>query len=255
MGELMYGDAMHIRAQATIDAGRITKASGNERRGAESDLMRFSASLGNRRAMDAAGKNITAITENIGRNLDAASAGTFQGRIAAAEELGANAALAAAAGAGGSSVDSYNQTVRLNNAMQEEQRARGINSDNINASNSRGDVLTETVAGLDNSPYFAEQDYTEFVDHHKMSDFDRIQTLGMAAAATYVTGNPQAGMAFIGLGESKQAASNGDFAGAQSSLMGAVQNGMAAFKSAHDTAAGKKVTATAYNASSSVRIK
>jgi hypothetical protein len=237
MGELLYGNAIHIRKQAEIDAGRITKASGNEKRGAISDLQRFSQSLSNSRTLDAGGKNIGAITENISRSLDAATFGTFMGRVQAAEELGALTAQVAVAGAGGSSVESYEGTVRLSQAMQEEQASRRVNSENISASNQRGDILTDTVDSLGNDVILADQDYTQFVDHKKMSTFDRIATIGMAAGA-FMAGGPQASMAVIGMAESQQAANNGDFAGAQSAAFGAIQNGISAFKTSHKMAGG-----------------
>lgn len=234
MGQLLYGDAIHIREQAKIEAARVTQKSGNERRGAESELQRFSASLANQRRMDAAGKNVTNITENISRNMDAASFGTFMGRVAAAEELGAHVAMASAAGVGGSSVEVYNSTLRLNAAMQEEQNARAVNSDNINASRQRGDMIVDAVAGLDNSIYSASLDFNEYVDHKKQGTFSKLMTLGLAAGATYF-GGPQAGMAVIGLSEAGQAARNGDFASANQSVMGAVSNaygGVKAYRAA-----------------------
>lgn len=238
MGSILYGTAIHIREQAKIDAARITRASGNEKRGALSALSSFSASLSNQRAMDAAGTNINNITENIGRNLDAAATGTFMSRIQAAEELGAHTAMASAAGVGGSSVELYGDTLRLNQAMQEEGNSRAVNSDNIAAGRSRGYVLSDAVASFDNSRYFADLDYTINVDHKKQSTLSKIFTLGTAAVATYF-GGPQAGMAVIGLNESKQAARNGDFATASSEAMGALRNGMSAASDFHKTNGGK----------------
>jgi len=229
VGSLIYADAIHTREQAKIDAARITQKSGNERRGAQTALQQFSASLANSRAMDAAGKNINSITGDIARNLDATTAGNLQSRVAAAEELGANTAMAAAAGVGGSSVEVYNHTIRLNQAIREEAQSRATNSDLINASNNKGQQLVEATASLDNNVYRADLDFTQYVDHHKMSLFERLGYLGAAAAATYF-GGPQAGMAVVGLAESEQAASNGDFQTASNSLMGAVQNGFQAYK-------------------------
>lgn len=229
MGAILYGGAIHIREQAKIDAARITQKSGNERRGAESELQRFSASLGNQRLLDAAGKNVNAITENIGRNLDAATFGDFMGRVAAAEELGAHTAMAAAAGVGGSSVEIYNETVRLSRAMQDEQSDRAVRSDLINASTARGDTMTEAVASMDNNVYRADLDFKQYVDHKKPSTLGNIFSLGLAAAATYF-GGPQAGMAVIGLREGKIAADNGDYASANQSVMGALGNAVGGFK-------------------------
>jgi hypothetical protein len=229
MGEILYAGAIHIQKQSQIDAARITQKSGNERRAAESELGRFSASLSNRRVMDAAGKNINAITENIGRNLNAGAFGTFMGRVQAAEELGANTAALAAQGVGGSSMEVYNATVRMSNAMQEEQRARAINSDNIAASAQRGDVLVDATGSLDNNVIRADLDFNQYVDHKKMGLLTRVMAVGAAATATYF-GGPQAGSAVLGAFEGHQKARNGDIAGASQSMMGAIQNGIGGFK-------------------------
>lgn len=246
MGSLLYGDAIHIREQSKIDAARITQKSGNELRGAQTALQQFSASLANSRAMEAAGKRANAITENIARNLDASAAGEFMSRVQAAEELGANLAMAAAAGVGGSSVEAYNQTIRLNRAMQEEQGDRATRSDLVNATMARGDALIEATAGLDNNVYRANLDYTQYVDHKKMGTFERLGFLGMAAAAT-VFGGPQAGAAVVGLAESKQAAMNGDFGTASQSLTGAIQQGLSAYRTHHTTGGYWRSTANKRN--------
>lgn len=235
MGEILFANDIHAVKQAQVEANRLTEASGNEKRGAISDLQRAGQAIGNRRILDAAGKNINAITENIGRNLDASASGTFQSRIAAAEELGSNIAQAAAAGVGGSSVESYNDTLRLHQSIQEEQQGRATNTDNISASNSRGDTLVDAVGSMDNSVIRADLDFTQYVDHHKMGLFTRLATVGVAAAAT-VYGGPQAGMAVVGAAEAGQQVQNGDYAGASSSIMSSIQMGMNGFKAAHDTA-------------------
>jgi hypothetical protein len=229
MGQLLYAGAIHIVEQAKIDAARITQKSGNERRGAETALQQFSAALGTKRRLDAAGDNINAINENIGRNLDAAAAGTFQSRIAAAEEAGAHAAMAAAAGMGGSSVDVFNETVQLANAMREENASRAVRSDSVSASAQAGSVLKDAVASIDNNVYAANLDFKQYVDHKKPSTLGNLATLGIAAAATYF-GGPKAGAAVISLREADIAASNGDFAGASSSLSSAANMGFSSFK-------------------------
>lgn len=132
--EMLYSDAIHIREQAKIDAARITQKGRNERAAAESDLARWTQSLSNQRRMKAAGETSKKITENIGRNLDAATTGSFMGRLAASEELGANLVQAAAAGVGGSTIEVYNSTMKLNRLMQEENSDRAVNTDLLEAS-------------------------------------------------------------------------------------------------------------------------
>jgi hypothetical protein len=227
MGSILYGDAEHIRKQAEIEAARTVRKSGNEKRGAQSALATFSASLSNQRALDAAGVNINNITENVSRNLDAAATGTLMSRIGAAEELGAHVSAAASAGVGGASVEAYNNTLRLNQAMQEEGASRAVNSDVIAAGNARGYALTDAVGSLDGNRYFADQDYTINVDHKKMGTLTKILAVGATAAATYF-GGPQAGKAVMSAFESRQSARNGDFGAASSHLSNAVSSGLSA---------------------------
>jgi len=240
MGSMLYAGATHIIEQSKIDAARITQKSGNEKRGAIAALQRGAASIANQRVLDAAGSQVNDISGNIARNLDAASQGHFMSRIAAAEELGSSMAMAAAAGVGGSSVEAYNSTVRLNRAMQEEQAMRAVNSDNINMSAQRGAVMSNAVAGMDNNVYNADQDFTQYVDHKKgkgLFSFEGIATVAGAAAATYF-GGPKAGQAVLKLGTSliqgNNAAANGDFATAGSQMDSAIKAGFDTFKAAGD---------------------
>lgn len=252
MGQILYGGAIHIREQAKIDAARITQKSGNERRGAESALQQFSASLANQRRMDAAGKQVNANAENVARNLDATASGNLMLRVRAAEELGSSIAMAASAGVGGSSVEAYNATLRLNRAMQEEQQDRATRSDLINATQATGEALEEAAAGLDNNVYRANLDFTQYVDHKKMGTLEKLFWVGSAAAAT-VVGGPQAGSAVLGVAESKMSAMNGDYASASQSLTGAVQNGFSAYRDYRST--GGHYWRSTQTANSGVKLK
>ena len=237
MGELLFGGAIHKREQAAINARRTTRKSGNERRGAEADLARTSSSIGNQRILDAAGTRINNLTETISRNLDAAAAGDFSTRIAAAEELGANVASAAAAGVGGSSVEGFNATLRLQRDIEDESIDRRVASDTLEAARNRGYVLEDAVAALDSNAVFADQDYTIDVDHKKSGFLSKLVTVGAAAAATYF-GGPKAGAAVINLSEAGAAARNGDFASAQSSLITGAKLGYSTFQDKQATKAG-----------------
>lgn len=243
MGQLLNADAIHIREQAKIDAARITTKSGNERRGAESTLANFSQSLSNMRNMRAGGEAFNDAQGNIARAAEAASVGPLKMRLAAAEELGSTAAMAASAGVGGGSVDMYNETVRLTSAMQEQGFAENVETAEWAERKSAGNVVSSSVLSLDNNIYRANLDYTQYVDHKKPSMFERLVTVGLAAGAT-VVGGPQAGMAVVGAFEARQAARNGDFAGSDQALMGAFQNTVGAVKSYQATKPGKVATNT-----------
>jgi hypothetical protein len=221
MGALISDSARHIAAQAKIDAARLTTKSGNEKKGAITSLARFSQALGNQRRMAAAGDQINAVTENVARNLDASASGKFQTRIQFAEELGASVADAAAAGVGGSSIEQYNRTMALSQAIGEEQGDREVLTQNIAGAAGRGAALKDAVAGMSNDPIFADLDYTEYVDDKKQSMFSKVATLALAAGATYVAG-PQAGKAVMKAANATQQANRGDFEGASRSSMEAI---------------------------------
>lgn len=233
MGEILYAGSIHKVEQAKIDAARLTQKARNERSAAESDLQRFSAMLGNRRRMDAAGKQIENINRAIAKNIDAKVSGDLNGQIRIAEELGANTTMAAAAGVGGSSVEAYNDTVRLRAAMAQEQTDRAFNSDLIAAGEDKGTTLTNAVAGLDNNVYMASMDRRVFVDHKKMGPFERVWTIGAAAAATYF-GGPQAGQAVLSLSSARQAARNGDFGTASQQFDNSIKSAVGSYKQSRD---------------------
>lgn len=255
MGNLLYGGAIHIREQAKIDAARITQKPGNERRAKEAELQRFNQTLGNKKLLEAAGNNIGTVTENTARALDAATMGSFSQRIAAAEELGASSAMAAAAGLGGSSVEAYNETLRLSHAMQEEQADRQVRSQVIAAGQERGQILTDAVASMDRSVYSANIDYTKYVDHKKQSGLGSLISVGLGAVVGAFAG-PQAGLAVaqagMGFSDASAAANSGNFDQASSSLMGGITSAVSSV--GRSRTAGEKVWGSARSKAASVKI-
>lgn len=234
MGSILYGQASAIVAQGQVKAKRIMTESGNKKRVAQNDLQLFSQSLGNRKIMDAAGKNINAYGENIVKNMEAHTLGSFQDQLRSSEELGATVAMASAAGVGGSSIEAYNATLATVDGLRREQENRAFDRDLYAASNARGAILTDAVDSLDKNVYRADLDVSTYMDVKKPSFLAGAATLGLAAAATYF-GGPKAGMAVIGLRESQMAADRGDFAAAASSMTGAITSGVGAFKDIRST--------------------
>jgi len=234
MGSILYGQAGAIQAQGQVNAKRITTKSGNERRAAANDLQLFSQALGNRKIMDAAGKNINTYGENIVKNMESATMGDFQSQIRAAEELGATTAMASAAGVGGSSISAYNDTLATANALQKEQSDRQFKRDLYAAGEARGSIMTSAANSLDQNVYRADLDVSTYMDVKKPSFLAGAATLGIAAAATYF-GGPQAGQAVIGFREAQMAAERGDYATASSSMTGAITSGVGAFKTFRQT--------------------
>lgn len=232
MGDLIMGGAKATAQQGQIDAARITQKSGNERRAAESELQRFNQALGNKKILEAAGRNINAVSENIGRNLDAATFGSFMTSLAASEELGASAAMAAAAGIGGSSVEGYNATIERANAVKQELSDRNFRSDLRNAYESKGQILSQASDSFDRNIYSANLDLRTYEDAKKPSTFGSLITLGLAAGATYF-GGPQAGQAVLSIGQGIQQGQMGDFEGGANSITRGIGQGISAYGTAH----------------------
>lgn len=224
MGTLIYADAIHIVEQSKIDAARITQKSGNEKRGASTALQQFSSSLSNLRNMDAAGAAINDSSANTARLQMAATTNKLSDRVKAAEALGGMAAMAGAAGVGGASVETYNETVRLRNAIQEEHATRQVDTQTWASGQQRANAIKTAVATQDNSVYRADQDYQQYVDHKKPSTLEKVMGIAGTIAATVVAG-PQAGAAVMGVFEARQATRNADFATASSAVTGAIKNG------------------------------
>lgn len=232
MGQLLFADQIARVEQAKIDAARITQASGNERRGSDAALAAFSASLSNSRRLDAAGSAVNDSAANSARAMDSLTQGRLSSRIQAAEELGASAAIASAAGVGGASVKNYNETVRLMTALREEQMEEAFATREFASAQQRGNAIKTAVAGLDNNNYRANLDYTQYVDYKKPSFLERAIGLASTAAATVFAG-PQAGAAVMGVFEARQDLRNGNIAGADSALQGSMQNAFGAIRTNH----------------------
>lgn len=249
MGEMLFDSARHTIAQANIDAKRITTASGNKKRAAIAAEGEAVQSIGNQNKANAAGRDVSNISENVARNLDAAAYGKLGSRVAAAEELGASVAQAAAAGVGGSSVQAYNDTMRLHQDMSEEQGDRQVIQQTTLAARQQGDAIKNAVASFGNTVQAADIDTSQFVDDHKMSTLTKIVGTAATVAATYF-GGPQAGEAVQNFIGANNKAANGDFAGAAKSIGQGLTNAEGGFKTytagADDTHSGEAWGANAF---------
>ena len=96
-----------------------------------------------------------------------------------------------------------------------------------------GDTLEGAVAGQDNQTFQAGLDYTQYVDHVKVSNFDKIVGFAAAAGATFFAG-PQAGAAVLDVVSAGNRAANGDFDGAAQRMTSAFQGGLTGLKSYSD---------------------
>ena len=103
------------------DAQEIMRKAGNEVARQGASLSNHMRSVSNQRLIEAAGEQYNALGQNLGRTMDQATTGSLQRRIQAAEEAGAMTAAAATAGVGGSMVQMLNGTMRLRNAIVEQE--------------------------------------------------------------------------------------------------------------------------------------
>lgn len=230
MGSLtsfLTAGAEHRVAQAKIDAARKTQASGNLRSASEANLARFSQSLANSRQMKAAGEQMNAQTQNVAHMLDQATTGSAFQRLEAASAIGEATAMAAAAGVGGSSVDTYKATMQLREAVNQEAMSQEIKANSINMSAQKGAILEDAVASQNNNSIQTAMDYTEYVDHVKLrTSLGSMVALG---AATYF-GGPKAGMAVADMQIASNRYANADFAGGNQLLTQAADSALGALK-------------------------
>lgn len=230
--EILNSGNTHRIKQAEVDAKRLTQKSANEKEGASMSLARFSQSLANKRKLEAAGAEFNASEQNIRQALDQSVVGNFQQRLQAAADLGSASVQAAAAGVGGGSVEAYNRTLALTNAMQEEANSSATSRDTINATTNKSNIIKNAVASLGTDMYQGSFDYTVYLDHVKQKN-----VLGAAVAvgvATYF-GGPQAGMAVSDTVAAGNRLANNDTAGGQAYLSSAFKNGVSAFQGANST--------------------
>lgn len=225
--ELLNSGNTHRIKQAEVDAKKLTQKSANEKEGASMSLARFSQSLANKRKLEAAGAEFNASEQNIRQALDNAVTGTFQQRMQAAADLGSASVQAAAAGVGGGSVDAYNRTLSLANAIQDEANTTATSRDALNATTNKSNIIKNAVASLGTDMYQGNFDYTVHLDHVKQKGL--LGTAVLAATATYF-GGPKAGMAVTDLAAAGNRLENRDYSGGAALLSSAFANGVEGFK-------------------------
>jgi hypothetical protein len=232
MGQMIFADQIATVEQSKVDAARMTQESGNARRGSDAALAAFSASLGNMRRMDAAGSAVSDSAANSVRAMRSQTQGRLSMDIQEAEELGMVAAQAGAAGIGGGSVESYNETVRLTNALKVQEMERSFSEVEFANGQQRANTIKAAVAQNDTNNYTANLDYTQYLDWKKPSFFERVSAITSTVAATAL-GGPEAGAAVMGIFESRQSLRNGDIAGADQALQGSLRSALGAVDTAN----------------------
>lgn len=152
------------KAQTTIDAANVKASSllrdgENEKAAARLSLATYAQSLNNRRVARAGDEQITALSTNFGRMLDASTRGSLQAQIAASEQLGKVAAQAAFAGVGGASTEKVEATLRLRQALMEGEQDRQIADATADYKTQRTQLERAKAEGLDYRYQLAGMDY------------------------------------------------------------------------------------------------
>jgi hypothetical protein len=115
--------------------------------------------LANKRRSQDLGDALTATATNVARQKDLALRGSFEDNLKEAEEYGAQAAAAAAAGVGGDAVDVISGTTRLRQARAFEDAERAREQGDVDYAAARGNLVLQAMSGLDAQSIFADFDY------------------------------------------------------------------------------------------------
>lgn len=115
--------------------------------------------IGNRRRTEDLGDALAAAETNYARQKDLMVRGSFEDSIREAEEAGRQAAEAAAFGIGGDAVDVISGTTALRTARAEEDAQRAAGQMQYDFRAAKGNMILQTMTGLDNSSILADVDY------------------------------------------------------------------------------------------------
>lgn len=156
------------KAQQTIDAANVNASNllrqgENEKAAARLSLSTYAQSLNNRRAARAGDEQITALSQNFGRMLDASTRGSIQQQLAASEQVGKIAAAAAFAGVGGASTEKVEGTLRLRQALMEGEQDRQIADATADFHTQRSQIERAKAEGLDYRYQLAGMNYGQDV--------------------------------------------------------------------------------------------
>lgn len=168
------------------DAQEIMRKANNEVARQGASLSNHMRSVSNQRLVEAAGEQYNALGENLGRTLDQAATGSLQRRIQAAEEAGALTSAAATAGVGGSMVSMLNGTMRLRNAIMEQEIDKQQGYATYDQVIQRAGVMQNAYDQWDYSLDEGTQNYFEAqtpVRPKPVQESGLSQILGMASAA------------------------------------------------------------------------
>lgn len=223
--------------KAEYYAANVTQEAGNEREAAITALQEFSRTLGNQQALEAAGKEYNAATEQLAEVMDGRTVGRANITMRAAEVQGALAAQAGALGIGGSSVRLLEDTTRIQSKMEAEMYDEETKHVAYHGAQQNAGIMGKAINSLDNSQYFASLDHTIHLPPQHLKN--RVGAI-IGSIAAFWLGGASASEAAAGTTMASWKASNGDFAGAEQLYGQAARNAMQGFQNYQNArAAGK----------------
>lgn len=165
-GSWLSGSAAKGIAQANNRLSAARAAASNKVRDAANgfNLAKFEQAvqlqaLGNKRRMLDLGDALAAAETNYARQKDLTARASFEDSIREAEEAGRQAAEAAAFGIGGDAVDVISGTTALRTARAQEDMARADAQAAWDFRAAKGNMILQTITGIDNSSILADVDY------------------------------------------------------------------------------------------------
>lgn len=149
--------------QVNADASNLVRESVNERNAATNSLSEFMRTTSNKRLMEYGGQQANAISQNLGRLQDQLAVGSLSNRVKAAEQLGSVSAMAAASGVGGAAVSTIDMTLRLRNAITQQQIDDNGGYATYDMIQQRAGVIANASARGNYAQSVAALDYTQDV--------------------------------------------------------------------------------------------
>lgn len=191
LASMFTAGAEHTIEQAKVDANRATQKMQNEYNAEMSSLQRESQAIQNKYVIEAAATQFNDAGGQIAGLIDSAARGTLTERLQAASAMGAASAAAAAAGVGGGSVDAFARSQRFMAAYNDQQQDDALTKTVNQAIGNRYEIMQQGILNQRNDTFFADLDFTQYLDHQKQ-EVAWGSVLATVAATAF--GGPMAGM-------------------------------------------------------------
>lgn len=145
--------------QTNADAANAMRKANNGFAAAQAALSNLTRSLGNQSKLDAGAAHLDALTTNIVRLQDAATQGSLDQQLRAAEQLGAVRAAAAASGVGGTTARMLQSTMAMTAARAQTQTDQKVAYQTYDMLQQKAGLARNVIMSLDEGQTFAPIDY------------------------------------------------------------------------------------------------